>query len=118
MITKIVAKLKTGTIKNVVPFGSPLPVPPYVVVKQEPAGGSMTRFRIIPHMAQGQQVALNNYIFHELSDLLTGFEASDTNTNLFRLEEPEEKEWTGVGAVSDDNTISMERCFYAPLLLF
>jgi hypothetical protein len=118
MITKIVAKLKTGSIKNVVPFGTKPAAIPYVVVKQEPARGNETRFRIIAHMVQGAQVALNDYIFHELSHLLTGFEADDSNTNHFKIEEPNEKEWSGVAAVSDDNTISMERSFYAPLLLF
>lgn len=119
MITKIVAKLKTGSIKAVVPFGTKPPTGNYVVVKQEPVSGNMTRFRIIPHMVQGSQVALNDYIFHELSDLLTGFESDDSNVNHFKLEEPPEgAEWTGVGATSDDGTISMERCFYAPLLLF
>jgi len=36
MITKIVAQLKTGSVKNVVPFGmGSLPAPPYTVVKGE-----------------------------------------------------------------------------------
>ena len=37
MITKIVAKLKEGTIKNVVPYGKakPMPAAPYIVVKEE-----------------------------------------------------------------------------------
>jgi hypothetical protein len=118
MLTKIVAKLKTGTIKNVVPFGTKAASAPYVVVKQEPAPGNMTRFRVIPHTAQGGQEVLNAYVFNELSTLLSGFASTDVSGNHFVLEEPELKEWTGVGAVSDDNTISMERCFYAPLLLF
>jgi hypothetical protein len=118
MLTKLVAKLKTGTIKNIVPFGSPAPAAPYVVVKQENAGRNMTRFRVIPHMKQGEQLALSAYVFNELSTLLSGFASTDVNGNHFVLEEPEPREWTGVGAVSDDNTISMERCFYAPLFLF
>jgi len=120
MLTKIVARLKTGSIKNVVPFGSPRPCAPYVVVKEEKADGNMTRFRIIPHMTQSAAnvLALDAYTKSELSTLLTDFESDDRFGNHFRLEEPEEKEWTGVGAVSDDNTISMERSFYAPLLLF
>ena len=36
MITKIIEQLKTGQIKNVVPFGvEQLPAPPYIVVKTE-----------------------------------------------------------------------------------
>jgi hypothetical protein len=118
MITKVVAKLKTGSLKTVVPFGTKPTAIPYVVVKQEKAPGNETRFRIVAHAAQGQQSILNAYIFHELSDLMTGFEADDVNTNHFKIEEPNEKEWVGVAAISDDNTISMERSFYAPLLLF
>jgi len=120
MITKIVAKLKTGTIKNVVPFGSPLPTAPYAVVKEEKSAGNMTRFRVIAHAAQNAAnvLVLDAYVKTELSTLLGEFEADDRNGNHFRLEEPDEKEWTGIGAVSDDSTISMERVFYAPLLLF
>jgi hypothetical protein len=118
MITKVVEKLKTGSIKNVVPFGSPLPVAPYVVVREENAGGNVTRFRVIAHMTQANVLALDTYAKVELGTLLAGFEALDRFGNRFRLEEPVVKEWTGVGAISDDSTISMERSFYAPLLLF
>jgi hypothetical protein len=120
MITKVIAKLKTGSVKNVVPFGSPLPSAPYVVVKEEKAEGNRTRFRVITHMAQtvANVLALDTYTKSELSTLLGDFEADDRFGNYFKLEEPDEIEWTGVGAVSDDSTISMERCFYAPLLLF
>jgi hypothetical protein len=121
MIVKVVEKLKTGTIKNVVPFGAPRPSSaPYVVVKEEKADGNRTRFRVIPHMAQtvANVLALDSYTKSELSTLLGDFEADDRFGNYFKLEESDEIEWTGVGAVSDDSTISMERCFYAPLLLF
>ena len=116
MKPKVVARLKTGSIKNVVPFGSSLPVAPYVVVREEPAPGNEVRFRIIAHMAQGQDIALRAYIFTELSTLLSGFSALSSVGNQFELED--RQEWYPVGAVGDDNTISMERCFYAPLLLF
>jgi hypothetical protein len=118
MLTKIVAKLKTGSVKNVVPFGSPLPIPPYIVVREENAGGNLTRFRVIAHMTQANVLTLDTYVKGELGTLLAGFEGDDRFANHFKLEEPIDKEWTGVGAVSDDNTISMERSFYAPLLLF
>jgi hypothetical protein len=120
MLTKIIAQLKTGSIANAVAFGSPHPVAPYVVVKEEKASDNMTRFRVIAHMSPsaGAAFALDAYIKSELSTLLSAFEADDRFGNHFKLEEPEDKEWSGVGAVSDDNTISMERCFYAPLLLF
>jgi hypothetical protein len=118
MQTKVVAKLKTGSIKNVVPFGSPLPVPPYVVVKEENAGNHMVRFRIIPHMAQGGTIQLRAYVFTELPTLLADFESTDVNGNHFKLEEPWPREWQDVIPASDDSTISMERSFYAPLFLF
>jgi len=120
MQTKIVAKLKTGSIKSVVPFGPKAPAAPYVVVKEEKAPGNMARFRIIPHMAPTavNVTAIEDYTLSELSTLLSDFEADDRDGNHFKLEEPDEKEWVGIGAVSDDNTISMERSFYAPLLLF
>jgi hypothetical protein len=113
---KVVARLKTGSIKNVVPFGSRLPAAPYVVVKEEPAPGNEVRFRVIAHMVEGQDLALRSYIFNELSGLLSGFEADSSSGNHFQIDDP--GEWYAVGAVSDDSTISMERCFYAPLLLF
>jgi hypothetical protein len=112
----VVARLKTGTIKNVVPFGSPLPSLPYAVVKEEPAPDSEVRFRIIAHMAQGQDIALRAYIFTELSTLLSGFEAESSSGGHFKIED--RGEWYPVVPVSDDSSISMERCFYAPLLLF
>jgi hypothetical protein len=120
MLTKIIAQLTTGSIKNVVAFGSLRPAAPYVVVREEPAPKSEVRFRVIAHMAPsvGAAFALDAYIKSELSTLLSAFEADDRFGNHFQLDEPEDKEWSGVGAVSDDNTISMERCFYAPLLLF
>jgi hypothetical protein len=116
MIVTVLEKTKTGSIKNVVAFGSALPVAPYAVIKQEPAPDNETRFRIIAHMLQGSQVALNAYIFNELPSLLAGFTAKDEVGNQFQLED--RQEWYPVAAVSDDKTISMERCFYAPLLLF
>jgi len=112
----VVAKLKTGTIKNVVPFGTDKPVAPYVVVKEEPAPNQETRFRIIAHMAKAQDLVLRAYVFTELSTLLSGFEDESSSENRFQLED--RGEWYPVAAVSDDSTISMERCFYAPHLLF
>lgn len=112
----VVARLKTGTIKNVVPFGAALPAAPYVVVREEPAPDNEVRFRIIAHMAKAQDIALRAYIFTELSTLLSGFEGESSSGNRFQLED--RGEWYPVGAVSDDSTISMERCFYAPHLLF
>jgi len=111
LLPKVVARLKTGSIKNVVPFGSDLPAAPYVVVK--PESGPVGRLlRIIAHRAQGEQLKLEDYVFGELSTLLSGFESTDRHGNLFKVRSTEE--WIDVAAVSDDSTISMERVFYVP----
>ena len=96
MLAKVVAQLKRGSIKNVVPYGSPLPTGRYVVVRQENAGANLSRFRVVPHMEQGAQAALSAYAFTELSTLLSGFESADANGNKFKLEEPAAREWQGV----------------------
>jgi hypothetical protein len=111
MLAKIVAALKNGSIKNVVPFGYPLPSSPYVVVKLEynPIGRMI---RVIAHMSQGDQLELEDYIFKESSDLLSGFESTDRYGNTFHIYDY--GEWSEVVANNDDSTISMERIFYVP----
>lgn len=116
MLTKIVAKLKTGSIKNVVPFGSALPAGRYVVVKPESGPNETRRFRIIPHVAQGEQITLENYLFNEVSTLLSGFQSTDRHGNNFKVLDT--GEWTDIVAENDDSTISMERVFYVPQKLY
>ena len=113
MLPKIVAQLKTGIIKNVVPFSAALPSSPYVVVKPEylPYGRG---FRVIAHADKGSNIALENYIMDEVITLLHNFTAKDRFGNNFTVKDT--GEWTDVAAVSDDSTISMERLFYAPML--
>jgi hypothetical protein len=113
MLLKIVAQLKNGSIKNVVPFGSALPAAPYVVVKPEklPYGRG---FRIIAHAAKGGNILLENYAMDEVITLLHDFTESDRFGNRFTVKDT--GEWTDVAAISDDSTISMERLFYAPML--
>lgn len=118
MITKIVAKLKTGKIKNVVPFGSGnLPAAPYVVVKMESDGLGRGRLvRIIAHMLPGQNTFLEDYIFNDVSVLLEGFETTSRHGNRNVLET--ENEYTDIVANNDDGTISMERRFILPSRIF
>jgi hypothetical protein len=111
MVAEVVSRLKTGTIKSVVPFGSALPSAPYVVVKTK-AGMGRRDLRIIAHAKQGSSQTLEDYVFEELSDLLRGFSSTDRHGNPFKVLDAEE--WTDVEAVSDDSTISMERVFYVP----
>ena len=111
MITAVVALLKTGSIKNVVPFGSASAGIPYVVVKPEQAPGGR-RFRIIAHYAAGQQIYLEAYIRDEVVTLLDKQLLTSRNGNHNRLEL--EDEYLDITVGNDDSTISMERCFLLP----
>ena len=117
MLTKIIAQLKTGSIKNVVPFGKNLPAAPYVVVRMEKhiAGRGI---RVIAHVTKGETgadvIQLDNYIMDEVITLLHDFTNTDRFGNRFNVRDT--GEWTDVGPESDDSTISMERLFYAPML--
>jgi predicted glycosyltransferase len=123
MLTEIVARLKSGSVPNVVPFGSSLPSPPYVVVRPEtvPAtslSGSTTqgrRFRVIAHFEQGQQVMLEDYLREAIS-LLQNYQATSRHGAVNRLGLVESI--TDIAAVSDDATISMEAAFFMPTHTF
>ena len=111
MLPKIVAQLKTGSIKAVVVFGSASTAKPYVVVKPEARDG-MRVIRVIVHYAPGNQSALENYVFNECSNLLKNFTETDRHGNRFIVRDL--SEWTDVVTTNDDATISMERLFYVP----
>jgi hypothetical protein len=115
MLTKVVAVLKTGSVKNVVPFGSKLPVPPYDVVKPEIVPGIGRRFRVIAHRLQGEQIQLEDHI-REVIGLLEDFQATSRHGAVNRLGRVESI--TDIGAVSDDSTISMEAAFVMPTHTF
>lgn len=118
MLSKIVARLKTGSIKNVVPFGSIAQNPSYIVVKPERAeNGIGRRFRIIVHMKPDQQEFLEDYIFNELSTLLTDYQVESRHGNLNQLI-MEDDNYTDITISNSDGTISMERCFIMPSKLF
>ncbi len=114
MFTVIVARLKTGSIPDVVAFGtSTPPAPPYVIVKSEKdALGRGRAFRIIPHAEPDQQTFLSDYLFEELSDLLDGYQAETRlgNTNQVYSE----GDYSDIIGNNDDGTISMERVFLVP----
>lgn len=114
MITKIVAKLKTGSITSVVPFGFPLPTPPYVVVSiKNDVAGRGTAFHIFTHMVPTALVQLNNYVRGELSTLLSDFKATSSNGNLNQLWQ-DYNQLPELVISNDDGTISMERVFWMP----
>lgn len=118
MIDKIIARLKTGTIKNVYEFGTvQTKLAPYIVVKGEKdALGIGEEYRIFVHMPPGQQIALEDYLFNTLSVLLpNGFTVTTRNGNTAELLHTQE--WSGT-ITNDDGTISMERSFLMPLIIF
>lgn len=114
MLTKVIARIKTGTVKNVIAFGSDLPAVPYTVVKPEAAVGGR-RFRVIAHRAKGQQVALEDYI-REVIGLLEEYQVASRNGHVNALGRVEKI--TDIAVVSDDNSISMEAAFIMPTHTF
>ena len=122
MKAEILLQLKTGSIKNVVIFDSELPKPPYVVIKPEthPSGLGI---RIIAHYKKGTTTLmhggviytpLDDYIYTEVHNLLSEFDF--TNNHGEHMTVKDTGEITELTPVSDDNTVSMERLFYIPLL--
>ena len=112
MTTRIVERLKTGSVKNVVQFGiATMPAAPYVVVKPE-ASGNGRNFLVIAHFKAGQNILLENYIFNEVSTLLKNFVTTDRHGNNVRIKDAEK--YTDIVVENDDSTISMERVFYVP----
>jgi hypothetical protein len=112
MTTRIVERLKTGSVKNVVPFGiATMPAAPYVVVKPESVVGERS-FLIIAHFKAGQNILLEDYIFNEVSELLKNFVTTDRHGNNVRIKDADK--YTDIVVENDDSTISMERIFYVP----
>ena len=116
MLTKIMERLREGSIGNVFRFGD-VDTPtssPYVCVKPEvnPIGRT---FRIIAHYDKGNGAALDLYIFNEVVDLLSNYSYTDEYGNYVTVKDA--KEYTDIITDNDDSTISMERLFYIPLIL-
>jgi hypothetical protein len=118
VIDKIVAQLKTGDIKNVIPYGTATGNnKPYIVVRPErDAVGRGTVYRIIVHMDPGQQIFLEDYLKDDVSDLLDGFGSETRHGNYNKLETLDE--YNDIIVNNDDGTISMERSFLLPSKLF
>jgi hypothetical protein len=115
MIDLVVKQLKTGAWKNVVPFGMPVPSPPYIVVKEEPNPFGKTRFRCILHHNPAYLMDLRSYarktLHTLLSDKLLAGTAPDTRQIILY---EEQDSLTGYTIDSDDGTISIERAYYTP----
>ncbi len=116
IIPEVVKQLQTGTVQNVVRYGAAkLPAPPYLVVRSE-AQSTGRALRIIGHWLPDQQQWLEQYMFDELSDLLSDFVGKTEDGVQFRVQQTQE--WTDIVTGNDDGTISMERVFLLPGLLF
>jgi hypothetical protein len=122
MIAEIVNQLKTGTLTSVVPFGrgTKMPTAPYVVVKPELYINGRG-IRVIVHYTPGTQLytdastgaymtPLDDYIYHELPSLLADWSFENNHGETMTVRDT--GEITDVSAVSDDNTVSMDRLFY------
>jgi hypothetical protein len=120
MIAEAIERLKTGSIKNVVPFAmlEKMPSSPYVVVKYvlHPLGVGLL---VIAHYAYGTQMTtiegvtktyLEDYIRNEVVTLLDGY--SFVNNHGENMVIHDTGEITEITPVSDDNTVSMDRLFY------
>jgi hypothetical protein len=117
MITAIVRQLKTGRITNVVPYGTRvLPATPYIVVRMEAITGTGRQVAVFVHMEPDQQTDLEDYIFNDLSILLSDFRAVSRHGNRNKL--TAEQDWQEIVTNNDDGSISMERRFLLPALLF
>jgi len=116
IVQSVVERVQTGPIKNVVEYGTArIPASPYVVIKPE-ATWRGTMLRVITHMDPDQQKWLRNYVLNTLSDLLSGYEGDTDEGVHFKVEMTQE--WTDTTDGNDDGTISMERLFLLPGLLF
>jgi len=117
VIDKIIAQLKTGVIKDVIPFGSSAtPASPYIVVKQDANPPNGVTYRIFVHMEKDQQIFLEDYIRNDLSILLNGFSSETRYGNYNEIET--EQDFSSIIINNDDGTISMERSFSMATRLF
>ncbi len=118
MLIKIIDRLKTGKIKNVVAYGAPsLPATPYVVVRiqQDPLGRGKL-IRLFTHFAPGSNIFLEDYVLDELSTLLNDFTFTTRHGNKQKIEFIDD--YGEVVPDNDDKSISMERSFLVPGKLF
>ena len=118
MLTKIIAQLKTGQIKNVVQFGTAtVPATPYVVDKPvtDPLGRGRL-MQIFAHFAPGSNLFLEDYIVDDLPTLLKEFQSSTRHGNTQQVQDLYEYE--EIGTENDDKSISMKRTYLVPGKVF
>jgi hypothetical protein len=116
MLVELVSRLKDGPIKNVVPYGyTSRPSPPYIVVRPE-SNAEGRLYRIFVHMSKGQQIFLEDYAFNTLPTLLDNYATTDGAGNY--NEALPQRDYGDIVVDNDDGTISMERRFLVPQVLF
>jgi len=112
----VVQRLQTGQVTNVVRYGTAqLPAPPYVVVRTEQRDNGRA-LRFIAHFQPDQHKWLETYVLKELSDLLSDYHGVTDDGIHFRVIPTQE--WSDIITGNDDGTISMERVFLLPGVLF
>jgi hypothetical protein len=116
VIEAVIDRLKTGSMKSVIPFGNSETIPPlpYVCVKPEPgATNDRLNLRIIVHREQGEQILLEKYIYEELSGLLNlSVWLEKADGGKFRV--MSNGDWFGPYVDEGDKSLVMERMFYVP----
>ena len=117
MVNDIIARLREGSISDVILYADDMQIPstPYVVVKPEiekdtEKDNETLRIRIIAYAAPGSYDLLEQYISGELSRLLK-------RKRINGYMERGRSEWTGVTENKEEQTISMERVFMFPYRL-
>jgi hypothetical protein len=118
MIDLVVSKLKTGTYKNVIPFGYPIPSPIYLVVKEEPTNLGYTRWRIIGHALPNQLMLLRTYMRKDVRSLMLGpIAGTGLDLRYMVIEELPGETMGSLSVISDDGTISLEAIFRQSIAL-
>jgi len=110
----IINRLASGSIKKVFLFGDSFdrPAAPYIVVKPF-AGGDRKLYQIIAHGVPGTQDVLEEYILHELAELLKEpLEAEGKIVTAIST-----GQWLGPYVDEGDNTLAMSRDFYLPIIM-
>lgn len=119
MTDLIVNRLKTGSWKQVVPFGYLLPPAPYIVVKEEPTELGYTRWRIIGHIKPGSKgspatqpdiMGLRLYMRKAIYELLNNVKLTGGGRTLMLERIPGQK-MEALSVQNDDGTISIETTY-------
>ncbi len=115
MIENIVDRIKEGRIKRVIPKGFPIRLDPsYIVVAVE---GQELRAWV--HFKKDQHVYLEEFCRADLAELLNDYRFMTSNGSTVTIQ-PARGEIQGYSGITlnDDKTISKERRWTVPGLLF